>query len=353
MQDLTSSEDAEEPDRAYHTPPLQQPGETGSLRPQEQPCDSRLGAQQGLSTSWCPAPGDAAACPVQLHGLCLRGKRNPWLAVANWTVLPLYLPVFGVLLQKCWVCFTHPYLQIDCAGCATSPLHTTRKKASAGISQLPADPSAFFSHISIYFSLYPVFQKKIHGFCPGSRVLLVHSFSLLYLDVAELLEEYQGGWLGQRGDLCRGQEEADGLFMQGKGCGKKNLSCAFLNSGSHVALVVSWSCRWTFCCGTANNCIYRLKSAQSATCQPQLWPGQKGKVLCTWVTSACFVSKQFVRQHFEQATFNPWSGNTNSFPPKCQRASPMPLWGFTWPGFYKVALSFAGWGRHLPQCDYF
>lgn len=126
------------------------------------------------------------------------------------------------------------------------------------------------SHTSLFISPFIQSQKQIHGFCPGSRVLLVHSFSLLYLDVAELLEEYQGGWLGQRGDLCRGQEEAGGVFVQGKGCGTKNLSCAFLNSGSHLTPVVCWSCMWTFFCGTANKCIYRLKSAQSATCQPQL-----------------------------------------------------------------------------------
>lgn len=126
------------------------------------------------------------------------------------------------------------------------------------------------SHTSRFIS--PFIQSSRNK-CMGFALALECcwcTFSLLYLDVAELLEEYQGGWLGQRGDLCRGQEEAGGVFVQGKGCGTKNLSCAFLNSGSHLTPVVCWSCMWTFFCGTANNCIYRLKSAQSATCQPQL-----------------------------------------------------------------------------------
>lgn len=178
----------------------------------------------------------------------------------------------------------------------------------------------------------------------------MHSFSLVYLDAAELLEEHQGGWLGQRGDLCQGQEEAEGLFVRGKGCGTKHLSCTFLNSRSYLALVelqvdfLLWYSKQLHL--QIKKCSVCHFSASTVTRSERQSTLHSSHFCLLRVQAVCL---SILRASSSQSL----SWKHQFFPQKCRRTSPMPLWGFTWPGFYKVALNFAGRGRCLPQCDYF
>lgn len=127
------------------------------------------------------------------------------------------------------------------------------------------------SHTSLFIS--PFIQSSRNK-CMGFALALECCWCTAFPCCIWMLLSYwrstrEAGW--GRGEISvGGRRRLVEFFLQGKGCGTKNLSCAFLNSGSHLTPVVCWSCMWTFFCGTANKCIYRLKSAQSATCQPQL-----------------------------------------------------------------------------------
>lgn len=103
----------------------------------------------------------------------------------------------------------------------------------------------------------------------------------------------EGGW-GRGGGLHLRQEDDQGLFVQEKRCGTKHITHTLLNAGSHLTLwAVLWTCKWTSFCDVANNSIYRLEIAHSATSHSVMSRAERQSTLHVSLV-VCFMSNHSI-----------------------------------------------------------
>lgn len=157
-----------------------------------------------------------------------------------------------------------------------------REKTLTGVSSMAADPSASFSHISLFISSLLQPSKTEHaapslapGLLPGCGFPWLTWMLMSWYLVKEISrsEARAGEW-----GLLSGAGGSLTIFL----CRGRNMARSICPAPSVIlgpTWAVAWSCRWPFFCGTSNHSIYRSEITQPAPSQPKPWQGRKASAL--------------------------------------------------------------------------